>query len=318
MDRTTYVNELHARYAIAESVIGIVIERATGRRIATFERLIRGDENEVHRIRLTDGAVVYLRVAWPGSPTRQTTDEAWAMEQAQAAGVPAPEVLATSMIESADGERAAMVLREVPGRPLSQVLPSLTADARSALMEEVGRTLRILHSITMPGDGRPDDHGHWGDPAAGQRRYLAAVREDTRHLPAAGLTEAEVAGVLELLDHPVDPEDPPVLCHGDLSSEHLFVDAELRIVGLIDWGQWSAGPAASDLADLAMRHPAADRDAVLAGYGFPADPGSRGQIWWYAITRSIGQIRWLVDSGQTEELPRLAATLRHALHSMAR
>jgi hypothetical protein len=96
----------------------------------------------------------------------------------------------------------------------------------------------------------------------------------------------------------------------------VFVDAELRVVGVIDWGQWSAGPAASDLADLAMRHPAADQDAVLAGYGFPADPGSRGQIWWYVITRSIGQIRWLVDSGQTEELPGWAATLRHALHSI--
>lgn len=275
MDRATYVNELHARYAIAEPVIAAVIERATGRRIVTAERLIRGDENEVHRIRLTDGAVVYLRVAWPGSPARRTTDEAWAMEQARAAGVPAPEVLATSMIESSDGERAAMVLREVPGRPLGQVLPSVSADARSALMEEVGRTLRILHSITMPGDGRPDDHGRWGDPATGLRRYLADVREDTRHLPAAGLAGAEVARLIELLDHPVSPEDAPVLCHGDLSSEHLFVDAELRVVGLIDWGQWCAGPAASDLADLAMRHPAADRDAVRAGYGISADPGCR-------------------------------------------
>jgi aminoglycoside phosphotransferase (APT) family kinase protein len=112
MDRTTYVNDLHARYAIADPVIVTVVERATGRKVATTERLIRGDENEVHRVRLDDDSLVYLRVAWPGSPAKKTHDEVWAMEQARDVGVPAPEVLACPMIESADGERAGMVLRE--------------------------------------------------------------------------------------------------------------------------------------------------------------------------------------------------------------
>jgi aminoglycoside phosphotransferase (APT) family kinase protein len=181
-------------------------------------------------------------------------------------------------------------------------------------MEEFGRTLRTLHSFVMPGDGRPDDHGRWGDPVTGLRRYLAAVREDTRHLPTAGLTGAEVARVIELLDRPVVPlDDPPVLCHGDLSPEHVFVDAALRVVGLIDWGQWSAGPAASDLADVVMRHPPADRDAVLAGHAFPADPGTHDQLYWYVITRATGQIRWLVDSHQLDELSGPAAAIRKAL-----
>ena len=314
MDRTTSVNELHARYAIAEPVIVSVSERATGRKVVTTERLISGDENEVHRIRLDDDSVIYLRVAWPGAPAKRTRDEAWAMEQARAGGVPAPEVIATSMIESADGERAAMVLRSVPGRPLDQVLPSLSIASRAAVLEEFGRTLRTLHSIVMPGDGRPDEHDHWGDSASGQRRYVAAVREDTRHLPTAGLAGDEVARVIELLDHPVGSlVEPPVVCHGDLSPEHVFVDAALRVVGLIDWGQWSAGPAASDLADFAMRHPPADRDAVFAGYALPAGPEARDQLYWYVITRATGQIRWLVDSDQLDEMSGPAAAIRTAL-----
>ncbi len=314
MDRTTYVNELHNRFSVPRPVIVTVVERATDRKVATAHRVIRGDEYEVHRVHLTDGSVVYLRVAWPGSRRTSTHFEAWAMGQARDAGLPVPEVLAVESIESAEGDRAAMVLREAPGRQLRFVLPLLSADRRAAVLGELGRTPRALHAVAMPGAGVPDDHGRWEDPETSRRGYLAAVSDDSRHLGPAGLTSAEVDRVLGILHGSIVPlEDPPVLCHGDVSPEHVFVDAELRVVGLIDWGMWHASSAASELAGLGMLYRSADLDTIIAGHGFPTDSAAQDQIHWHTIAQASGQIRWLVVSNQGEEVVGPVTALRTAL-----
>lgn len=314
MDRATYVNELHGRYAVPEPVIISVVGRATGGRAAGTERLVRGDEYEVHRVHLTDGTVVYLRAAWPSAEPRKVEQEAWAMGQARAGGVPVPEVLGLERLETPDGVRTAMVLREAPGRQLRSVLPTLSPERRKLALTELGRTLRILHEVAMPGTGRPDDHGRWTDPEADRRRYLAAVTDDTRHLVTAGLSATEVDRVLGIVHSDIVPiEDPPVLCHGDLSAEHVFVDPELRVVGLIDWGMWNASSAEADLTLVGILFPEPDLTAVLAGHGLSDDTEFRHRLCWHTITQATGQVRWLVVSDQRGELARPVAVIREAL-----
>lgn len=314
MDRATYVNELHGRFALPHTMITKVVTRATNRKVADTERLIRGDEYEVHRVHLDDGSVVYLRAAWPGTTSTKVGQEAWAMGQALAAGVPVPEVLAVETVESPDGERTAMVLREAPGRQLRYVLPTLSAADRTAVLTDLGRTLRTLHEVVMPGTGRPDDHGRWLDPEPDRRRYVAAVADDTRHLVTAGLSAEEVDRVLTIVHSDLVPiENPPVLCHGDLSHEHVFVDPELRVAGLIDWGMWNASSAEADLTLIGILYPEPDLAAVLAGHGLRDDAGLRDRLRWHTITQAIGQVRWLVESRQQGELAKPVAVIREAL-----
>lgn len=66
---------------------------------------------------------------------------------------------------------------------------------------------------------------------------------------------------------PDDHNKPVVLCHGDVSPEHVFVDQQLRVVGVIDWGMWYAGSPTSELASLPLGKPADDFDAVISGHG---------------------------------------------------
>ena len=47
----------------------------------------------------------------------------------------------------------------------------------------------------------------------------------------------------------------PVLCHGDLGMDHIFVDDALKVTGLIDFGNWQGGPRELDFAVLTMYHP---------------------------------------------------------------
>jgi aminoglycoside phosphotransferase (APT) family kinase protein len=319
MDRATYINELHARYGVARAVVDGLVERVTGQNVASAQRVISGDENEVHRVDLADGQAVFLRVSFPGTPATKARNEAWAMGRARAAGVPVPEVLAVEPIETDDGERTAMVVRAADGRHLRQLLPSLAPAQRSAAMTDVGRVLGILHSIPMPGLGVPDEQGVWVDPEEDLHRYVAAVVADCQHLPEAGLSPAEVRRVVEVVEDvpPIAAEGPPVLCHGDVSAEHVFVDAELRVVGLIDWGLWRGGSAASEFGGVAMTTPQADFDAIVTGHrrhrdsDVPTETLVR-QIRWHTIAQATGQIRWLLRSGQTGELPRLTTVLRNA------
>ena len=47
----------------------------------------------------------------------------------------------------------------------------------------------------------------------------------------------------------------PVLCHGDLGMDHIFVDDALTVTGIIDFGMWQGGPHELAFAVLSMYHP---------------------------------------------------------------
>lgn len=314
MDRAKYLSQLHAQFGVAPADVVTVVEHATGRTVAATHRLIRGDECEIHRVELTDGSVVYLRVAFPGTPSRKTLHEAWAMDRARDREVPVPPVLATDTIHTADGNRTAMVIAQAPGNQLVDVLPSLCPEDRSTVMNNVGRVLRTLHSISLPGAGVPDDRGVWTDPDTYHCSYVIDRLADCQHLPAAGLTPTETAQVISALKNSVDTPGNPVLCHGDVSPQHVFIDRELRIVGLIDWGMWHASAAASELAGLALTHSSNDFSAILAGHGDAlTNPALRHSTFWHAIAQATHQIAWLITSGQTAELARAVVALRKAL-----
>lgn len=314
MDRSTYITRHHARFGIDGSAAGRLIKDVTGRSSTSIRRIIEGDEYEVHRVVLSDGIIAYLRIAWPGVSPLKVAREAWAMDQARSAGVPVPHTIAVRSIETSDGDRAAMVVTESRGRQLGSFCRSLSTADRAQVMTEIGRTLRTLHTIAMPGAGLPDDHGHWERPDAKRRSYVSAVLDDSRHLAAAGFSSSEIERVRQIVGSEiVGVEDPPVLCHGDLAEDHLFLDQDLHIVGLIDWGQWYAGSAASELSGITMRYPRVDAEAIIAGAGFQLDKEFRRQLGWHTITQATGEIRWLVTSGQHEELDRPRTALRRAL-----
>lgn len=314
MDRAEYLSQLHAQFGVARGDVVNLVQRATGRAVAATHRLIRGDESEVHRVELTDGSAVYLRVAFPGTPPSKTLHEAWAMGRARDRGVPAPRVLATDTIHSPDGDRTAMVIAEAPGNPLLEVLSALRPEDRTRVMARIGRVLRVLHSVSMPGVGVPDDQDVWTDAGTHHRNYVAHRLAEAEYLACAGFTTTEIDQVLEALRQPPEAPDHPVLCHGDVSPHHVFIDHDLRIVGLIDWGMWHAGSAVSELAGIALTHTAADFDAILTGHDDgPIDPAFHALMAWHKVAQATHQIAWLVSSGQTAELTRTAAALQNVL-----
>ncbi len=95
----------------------------------------------------------------------------------------------------------------------------------------------------------------------------------------------------------------PAFTHGDLHTEHVFVDGD-DVTGIIDWSEASRGDAMSDLATLTLGHEE-HLDDVIAGYGADVD---RDVIRAWRSWRCLVAVRWLVENGygSPEQLPEVA------------
>lgn len=308
MDRSEYLKQLHSRFSLGQPDIIRLVTDATGKSVANTNRIVKGDEYEVHRVQLDDDSSVYLRVTFPGTPTSKAEHETWAMARARENGAPVPEVLKVSVIDDQDGPRSAMVIRACPGKQLAEILATLRPEQRSTAMNNIGQVLALLHSIPMPGTGRPNADGSWPDPRTEADRYLSSCLNAADQLGVADFSRSEITWVKDLLGRGQPMDEDPVLCHGDVSPEHVFVAPDMNVIGLIDWGMWSAGPAAGELAGLTVRTSRLDYNAIATGYGRSDIPAS--SIRWHAIAQLVGQLGWLIFSGQTDELRGPAIALR--------
>lgn len=320
MDRSVFLAELHQRFELPLSSMKSLVERTTGHQIAEVHRLVRGDENEVHRVTLVNGSAVFVRAGFPDCPPGKISREAEVMQLARAARVPAPAVLAVESLATEQGERQTMVLEGATGTQLSEVLPSLSRVERTRAMQNVGRLLGLLSTVRLPGHGRPDEQGHWPDPNSDRRRYLADVRADSQLLEQVDLTKNEIQQIGEVLDAiaAVPMSDPPVLCHGDISAEHLFVHADQAVTGLIDWGMWGGGTTADELAALSTRVDQDDYSTVFAHHLAAAHTSLdlRQKVATSLLTQSIGELAWLIRSRQSTRRQTLTKAIRRSVREL--
>ncbi|WP_161606133.1 phosphotransferase family protein [Microlunatus speluncae] len=315
MADSEFLAELHDRFAAPRAAVAELITRSANRDLAELDRLTLGDENEVYRARLSDGAVVFARIRRPGEGTFAA--ESWAMDRARAAGTPIPEVLALEEIDSEHGPRPIMIITASPGRQLAEVLPSLTEARRRTVMTAIGQVLAALHSVATSGVGRPAADGSWPDREAARAAFNAERTGQRPQLLSAGLTPAEVDRAIAVIG--TSPDTPaatdPVLCHGDLHSAHVFVDDDLEVCGIIDWGLWHGGSAVGELATMMMGYDRPDFEAILAGHGSDgADgPGLRQRLARSVIIQAIGHIAWHESIGNADGTAHYVTALRGAL-----
>lgn len=316
MADSDFLSELHAQFEAPHDVIMDLIRRSTRRGIEELHRLTLGDENEIYRAGLSDGSVVYARIRRPGEG--DFGPEVWAMEQARAAGLPVPIVLAVDEIGSeTDPARSAMVIAESPGRQLADLLPTLSPEQRHVAMTNIGRALAKLHAIRTPGVRRPDLNGHWPDPLEAHLAFIAEGVGQRPHLVTAGLTSAEVAAIIEQIGKSPDTPatEDPVLCHGDLHSAHVFVDDDLEVCGIIDWGLWHGGSAIGELATMSMAYKPADFGAILTGHGTSLDdhPTLRRRLALSVINQAVGHVAWHESIGNADGTAYYVRALRNSL-----
>lgn len=314
-----FLTKLHARFEAPRPVVVDLIERETHGSVHELRRLTLGDENEVYQARLSDGSAVYARIRRPGEDTFEP--EIWAMERAGSAGVPIPHVLAVDEIVTEGGPRSIMLIAESPGRRLAELLPVLRGPQRYCALTNVGRVLAVVHTVTTPGVSRPDPNGSWPDVHEARQAFIDERTDQRPHLVTAGLTAVEVQSVIEQIGR--SPDTPattdPVLCHGDLHAGHVFVDDDLEVRGIIDWGLWHGGSTIGELGAISMLYEPSDVDAILGGYGMNRDdqPALGRRLALSVINQAIGHIAWHESIGNVGGTAHYVHALRTALAEIA-
>ena len=254
-----FQKEFHAAFSAPRDQLTRLVERVTNAKVTSLERVTQGYVNEVYRAELASAPTVFVRVRRRGVVSFAT--EAWALNAARRAGVPAPEVYVVTTLDGTlhEGEPLeVMVLESISGQPLGELWPELGEPERRRVMNRVGSALRSLHSTVVGGWGRRMGEDEW-EYADWESRAAAMVRERTADVPvlqSAGLSEAETDALMAIVQTmPTLSTPTPVLCHGDLGMDHLFVDDALSVTGVIDFGAWWGGPRELDFAVLTMYHP---------------------------------------------------------------
>jgi hygromycin-B 7''-O-kinase len=173
-------------------------------------------------------------------------------------------------------DRSWLLQELLPGRPMAETLPGMTAEEREAIWREIGALLRRLHEIPGYWFGTPDGRHRFPDWPAMVRADAEGLRDDARRFrldpaPFDRLLAEIVAGSDALA-----AVTRPAVVHSDLDPRHIFTregDAGWEIVGVIDWEYARyADPWSESLLVAVLARPEDDpeRAALLAGYG--ADP----------------------------------------------
>jgi aminoglycoside phosphotransferase (APT) family kinase protein len=280
--------------SLSPGAVTRLVRRVRGEGVAVSRRnLASGRGREVHEVATTSGARLVIR--GEGAESNDLGQEAWFLARAAAAGVPVPEVLWLGTVDSASGPRTMMVQTAMPGRPLSETLPRLSAAQRRSAARSCGVVAARLHSVQVGGFYRryADGSFEYADGAAYQAADLAHRLGNLRLLASAGLTAAEARRAEDLLPEAVAArgDGPAVLSHGELFPAHVFVTLNqdaVAVTGLIDFGDAGGGRPLDDLALLCWEWPEVDRAELAAGYGPAPCWEDRGR------RLALGQLRMLI------------------------
>jgi aminoglycoside phosphotransferase (APT) family kinase protein len=151
-------------------------------------------------------------------------------------------------------------------------IPAIPADLDPQERDRIVRdALNVLEALKTadPAEDWPGT-GRWPSP-----EMLAVSRSDVSSLldrigPALGVDLDATFRDFYAGTPPPPAPGPPVLAHGDLVPEHLYLDAKThRLTGLIDWGDACFGDPAQDVAGLGFLVPP-ERMALWLD---DADPG---------------------------------------------
>jgi len=197
--------------------------------------------------------------------------------------------------------------RMIAGEELTEAaFAALPREAQEAVLDEIGRFLRVMHAlpaalVTRPGSAPIEDAAWYADRYAERRTRLAealgpvllALTDRFYQAFPAAVANTEVAVI-----------------HRDFSDDHVLLDPQRqRLAGVIDFTDAALGDPAFDFAFLwsyGREAPA----RVLQSYASGAESTGilKRSLWWFVRFR-IDQVWWTVSDARAYDIERIATEL---------
>jgi aminoglycoside phosphotransferase (APT) family kinase protein len=251
----SFHEQLLASYRTSNDDLALIVRTVMNDEIAALLPVKQGHANEVHSVMTKRGHEIIVRIQQQGAMGFE--QEAWAMSHARSLGVCVPDVVDVRPFEIAGNSHDVMVLQKVNGQSLSD-LATLEPTQLRHVRKQLGSMLEKLRSSSVTGFGFPKEAQGWefADWSGYVESMLQERQGDVPALVQAGLSEREVSQLLVIVNELRTMEvQKPVLCHGDIDFDHLFVNDHLELVSVIDWGMCQGGSPALDVAVFLMYHP---------------------------------------------------------------
>jgi aminoglycoside phosphotransferase (APT) family kinase protein len=228
-----------------------IVQKAMGTKTERMTRVNRGQSNEVYFIDLKEGSFV-LRIA-KGYDYDIFAIERWAMQEVSQRMVPVAAIAAQGSV--VDGEKVIFyqIQEKLMGKPMASLLAQgkIGRDRSKRLTEQAGELMAAIHSVPTFGWGRITTPHH-GTYESFEKRMLA-LQEDAEKFDKA-LAQFKALGVPRfeevwqgLLYFETFAVCVPVLLHYDLTPDHIILDRDDHITGVIDWGAVQSGDPVRDL-----------------------------------------------------------------------
>jgi Ser/Thr protein kinase RdoA (MazF antagonist) len=272
-----------------------------------FSRL-EGGSTEVYRIDLlgADSGPLVLKI-YPDEPEWLPSKEYLVAGWLEGLTPPIPRWLQVDETRTLLPLRYAL-LTLLPGRSLRHWMaePDTDRDIDGAY-RQMGELLRRVHAVPMPAYGYI--HGDGIDkPRSTNADYMTAAFEDVfrRFRDLGG--DAELGRDLQRLAEGgfdlLAERGGPVLCHDDFHQGNVLAlrdgAGDLRLSGLIDFGNARAGDRLFDLAKAlfcsAHEDPRSHRP-ILEGYGRTDHPDMERALWLYTLFHRTSMWCWLTKLG---------------------
>jgi aminoglycoside 2''-phosphotransferase len=182
------------------------------------------------------------------------------------------------------------------------------------LARQLAEFLSALHSFPMEEAAR---RGVPGGGADDWRREYAAFYAEVSEQVLPLLNAAEQSGVSALWEGYLDDDAnfafAPAFIHRDLGAEHILVDPEGRLTGVVDWGDAAIGDPAIDFTGLYRDVGQQVTEQVLDHYRQPREPSFWCRIRFYRDIIPFYEIRFGQLDGSPAHLARGLEQLRRQL-----
>ena len=194
----------------------------------------------------------------------------------------------------------------LPGTPALGLV--IEPPRRRSLARALGAFLRVLHdvepSVVSGASVAPDD-----DPTL--EAWRGQALDDALAAVRAGAIDRDVAAsLIRSLEAPPTEPYAPSLIHGDFAAEHVLLEADGTVSGVIDWSDAMIGDRALDLAGFV--HWGGDEmlSEALETYG-PCDVDTLARARWFAACRAVADIVFGLGGHRPEYVTAGQRALRH-------
>lgn len=243
--------QMHENRTSNPETVATIIRNGIGKEVADYNRIVRGEVNEVMAVSLKDADDVILRIA--RRKTNKFEAEAWAMKQAAQAGVPVPEVYAVGEADGPDGQLYYSIQHKLVGKTFDNMLyvEHIAPERARAIAEQAGELLARIHSIKTQGFGKIDSGGQGVYPTARDHIGHRTDKRETYEKLLADMGLGSLAGdIFAELDKADSVfENPPHLVHHDYGPKHMFIDDNDKIIGVIDFEDVMSGDSTVDFSN---------------------------------------------------------------------